>query len=640
MFALCAISLLSMVSEITPKTDSMARRLELIKPTDTVFVHVQRIDFATLGRVVREYQAGNDDRSLTSALGGAGVFFKQYGVAGSSTISRRGADANQTQVNWNGLPVNNAMLGMTDFNTLLNWGNTEMFLVEGGNSASVGSGSMGGTLFLRNGVAFGNKKSFEQKSKILSTIGSFGERNLAADIALQNQHLMFQVSAMRFESNNTFHFADLGLDLPKRVMENAHRQQSMLRSVLAYNKGSHFLKWVNELASMQRSLGLAMGSFQPLGRQDDDNLRSVLEYVYQPKGGFSATHRLGYVQDQINYFSSPTITYGSLSIGKTVHFQSEFYRVWKIWRAFLGNDIQYQQAHSEYYLGWSSRVLPASLIGLSAAKGKWNLGFNARYEWHEKVPTMGLSSVYQLSKKSSFKVNVHSSFRRPTLNDLFWVTGGMSQVLKPEKGKGAEIGYVFKSLSNASGRSHRSSSPWWVQSEITLYYRTVDQPILWVPKGTYWFATNLSGGGKYMGCQMSGLLKYQFNKNTSAVLKTNVDRVSSRVKQTPESLAYQQIFVPDWNGNVYLGVENGLFETGLGLDYTGKRFIQTDNLQFLNSYALLNAQVGLKKWVLPKGIVTQVKLELLNILNQEYVNMPGRPMPGRSIRMTLLIKMN
>jgi hypothetical protein len=170
MFALCAISLLSMVSEIIPKLDSVSRKMEVIKPTDTVFVHVQRIDFATLGRVVRDYQAGSDDKSLTSVLGGAGVFFKQYGVAGSSTISRRGADANQTQVNWNGLPVNNAMLGMTDFNTLLNWGNTEMFLVEGGNSASVGSGSMGGTLFLRNGVAFGSTKAFEQKSKLLSSI--------------------------------------------------------------------------------------------------------------------------------------------------------------------------------------------------------------------------------------------------------------------------------------------------------------------------------------------------------------------------------------------------------------------------------------------------------------------------------------
>ena len=640
MFALCAISLLSMVSEIIPKLDSVSRKVEVIKPTDTVFVHVQRIDFATLGRVVRDYQAGSDDKSLTSVLGGAGVFFKQYGVAGSSTISRRGADANQTQVNWNGLPVNNAMLGMTDFNTLLNWGNTEMFLVEGGNSASVGSGSMGGTLFLRNGVAFGSTKAFEQKSKLLSTIGSFGERNVAADVSVHNRNLMVQVSAMRFMSNNTFHFSDLGLDLPARLMENAQREQSMFRSVLAYNKGSHYLKAVSEFATMQRQLGLALGSFQALGRQDDNNMRSVLEYIYQPNRGFSATHRLGYVKDQINYFSSPSDSKGSLSIGKTVHFQSEFYRIWGIWKAFLGNDIQYQQAHSEYYLGWSTRLLPATLVGLSAAKGKASYGFNGRYEWHEKVPTMGLSLVYQASKQGSIKANVHSSFRRPTLNDLFWVTGATAPGLKPEKGMGAEVGYLFKSLTNGAGRWHRSSSPWSGQSEITVYYRTVDQPILWVPKGTYWFATNLSGGGKYAGCQISALLKYQIEHKGVLVFKSNVDRVSSRVKQTPEALAYQQIFVPDWNGNVYLGYENLRFESGIGVDYTGRRFIQTDNQQSLNPFALVNLQFGLRKVALPMGFGMQCKFEVLNVLNQEYVNMPGRPMPGRAIRMTLLIKSN
>ena len=641
MFALCAISLLSVVSEIIPKTDSVSRKLEVIKPVDTVFVHVQRIDFATLGRVVRDYQAGNDDRSLTSALGGAGVFFKQYGVAGSSTISRRGADANQTQVNWNGLPVNNAMLGMTDFNTLLNWGNTEMFLVEGGNSASVGSGSMGGTLFLRNGVAFGSSKTFEQKSKLLSTIGSFGERNVAADVSLHNRNLMVQVSALRFESNNAFHFSDLGLDIPSRLMENAHREQSMLRSVMAYNKGAHYLKAVSEFATMQRQLGLALGSFQALGRQDDNNMRSVLEYIYQPNRGFSATHRLGYVKDQINYFSSPSDNKGSLSIGKTVHFQSEFYRIWGIWKAFLGNDIQYQQAHSEYYLGWSSRVLPASLIGLSASKGKTSYGFNGRYEWHEKVPTMGLSFVYQASKQGSIKANVHSSFRRPTLNDLFWVTGGMAQGLKPEKGKGAEVGYLLKWLPNGLWKQNRVDQNRWVgQSELTFYYRTVDQPILWVPKGTYWFATNLSGGGIYVGGQLSASLKYQMGDKGSVILKSNVDRVSSRVKQTPESMAYQQIFVPDWNGNAYLGFENLRFETGIGMDYTGRRFIQTDNLESLNPFALVNLQFGLRKVVLPMGMMLQGKLELLNVLNQEYVNMPGRPMPGRAVRMTLVIKSN
>ena len=175
---------------------------------------------------------------------------------------------------------------------------------------------------------------------------------------------------------------------------------------------------------------------------------------------------------------------------------------------------------------------------------------------------------------------------------------------------------------------------------MTFYYRTVDQPILWVPKGTYWFATNLSGGGIYVGGQLSALLKYQMGDKGSVVLKSNLDRVSSRVKQTPESPTYQQIFVPNWNGNAYLGFENLRFESGFGVDYTGRRFIQTDNLQSLDPYALLNLQFGLKKLTLPWGLALQCNWEILNVLNQEYMSMPGRPMPGRAFRVTLLIKSN
>lgn len=122
------------------------------------------------------------------------------------------------------------------------------------------------------------------------------------------------------------------------------------------------------------------------------------------------------------------------------------------------------------------------------------------------------------------------------------------------------------------------------------------------------------------------------------MFKLNLDRVSSRVKQTPQSIAYQQIFVPDWNGNAYLGFENLHFETGIGLDYTGRRFIQTDNQESLDPYALTNMQFGLRGIPLPMGLLLHCKVELLNALNQSYVNMPGRPMPGRAFRITILLK--
>ena len=168
MLALCAISLLRIFSLDVDRGDTtlisgwVDGRDE--RPTDTVFIRAQRVDFATVGRVVKQFQSGDNDQLLTAAMQDGGAFFKQYGVTGSSTISRRGADANQTQINWNGLPINNPMLGMSDFNTLMSWGTGEMFLVEGGNSAVVGSGSMGGTLFMRNGLQFlegGHVTNFE-----------------------------------------------------------------------------------------------------------------------------------------------------------------------------------------------------------------------------------------------------------------------------------------------------------------------------------------------------------------------------------------------------------------------------------------------------------------------------------------------
>lgn len=174
MLALGWISLLGAVGSFTSEGDTLQRvAFSEERPCDTVFIRAQRLDFATIGRVVREMPSGDNDQLLTSVMQDAGVFFKQYGVTGSSTISRRGADANQTQINWNGLPINNPMLGMSDFNTLMSWGCGEMFLVEGGNSAVVGSGSMGGTLFMRNGLHFLDgdaREEYHSRSKAIATM--------------------------------------------------------------------------------------------------------------------------------------------------------------------------------------------------------------------------------------------------------------------------------------------------------------------------------------------------------------------------------------------------------------------------------------------------------------------------------------
>lgn len=639
MLALCAISLLRIFSLDVDRGDTT-----LIsgwvdghdeRPTDTVFIRAQRVDFATVGRVVKQFQSGDNDQLLTAAMQDGGAFFKQYGVTGSSTISRRGADANQTQINWNGLPINNPMLGMSDFNTLMSWGTGEMFLVEGGNSAVVGSGSMGGTLFMRNGLQFlegDNITNSEVQSKAMLTAGSFGERNLAANVKLMGKRTFASFDVANFTHQNAFVFNDLGLELPKRKMENALRTQQMMRVVSGMKWKRSQLRGVIEFAGMSRQLGLAMGSLQPLGKQLDLNLRGLLEHQVTFKGHLSMLQRLGGVMDQIDYYSTPNDTLGSLSRGKTLHYQNEIYYTRKSVRFLLGTDFQYQRANTEYYLGWARRILPASLVGLYWSDRKWSAVGNARYEWNERMPTAGLSLQFQVSRRLAWKSNVHSSFRRPTLNDLFWVSGAALSPLKSEKGWGSELGVMVKTDLTTYKQCQLQFT-----AEITGYYRELDFPILWVPAGAVWRATNLSGGGRYAGAQLSVQVQAHIRQSKMG-LQINLDRVKALVKQAESGPEYQQIFVPLYNGNIALSWHRPKYQFSVNTQLVGLRYIQTDNLASLPAYALVNAQWRYPAVLTKKGVVFDVGFQTQNLTLTQYFSMPGRPMPGRSVQFTLWIK--
>jgi hypothetical protein len=159
----------------------------------------------------------------------------------------------------------------------------------------------------------------------------------------------------------------------------------------------------------------------------------------------------------------------------------------------------------------------------------------ARYEWNERMPTAGISLQFQASRRLAWKSNVHSSFRRPTLNDLFWVSGAALSPLKSEKGWGAEMGFLLK-----TGPTNFRQTVFNLTAEFTTYYRELDFPILWVPAGAVWRATNLSGGGRYAGAQISVQAQAHVRQSKMG-LQINLDRVKASVKQSALGPEYQPI---------------------------------------------------------------------------------------------------
>ncbi len=222
--------------------------------------------------------------------------------------------------------------------------------------------------------------------------------------------------------------------------------------------------------------------------------------------------------------------------------------------------------------------------------------------------------------------------RRPTLNDLFWVSGAALTPLKSEKGWGSELGLLWQPQ-NIILRSAKISA----NAELTTYYRELDFPILWVPAGAVWRATNISGGGRYSGLQLSAQIHAQIQQSKFGI-QTNFDRVKALVKQSSQGPEYQQIFVPLYNGNLAVSLHRPNNQFVLNTQFTGYRHVQTDNLDGLPAYALLNAAWRHKNLLQHKGISADLGIQLQNITQTVYYSMPGRPMPGRSVQFTLWVQ--
>ena len=591
-------------------------------PVDTVYIHAQRIELSQIGRVKLEITNSTSPQSMQNSLLNSAVFLKQYGVSGSSTISRRGADPSQTQVLWNGLPVNNSMHGLTDFNNISSFGLQEVFIIEGGNSALFGSGSVGGTIFLRNKIKYNQGVS----GQIVSQYGQYQNYANGANLVISKKYHYLQLTASTINNYNKFPFFDR-VEGVNRSADNAYLKQQLFRAVYGYKKLAHEFKMVVENNSGNRGLGTQIGSSQFLGIQKDNNFRSVFEYQFSAND-FQSVMRLGYVRDIIKYYSDGI--HGDSSVAHTPYFQTEIYKTWKGVRWLFGIDAQQINAYSlNYKLLNANRFYSASLISATFKMLKSDITVNSRFEHFEKIPTAGISMVTPLRTFAKLKFNVHTSFRRPTLNDLFWNTNSTKMAI-PEKGWGTEIGIQKEFNSNKQQYSF----------EITGYYRELNNPIIWVPNGASWIVTNFYNG-KYLGAQMQS--KYMFSINETKVkIFAIADWVRTQVKNSGESIAQQQIFIPDFMGNFGFSHIVKKATWGVDVQHVGNRFIQSDNQQWLAGYRLINAQIGLNQIILHTNknhseVKMNVLVECKNLFNNLYQSMPNRAMPGRTLSMSLSI---
>ena len=130
------------------------------------------------------------------------LFVKQYGRATLSTVSFRGTGPSHTQVSWNGMRINNPMLGMTDFSMIPAYFVDDASLLHGSSSVNETGGGLGGLVRLstRPAAADGFGLQYVQGVGMFRTFDEF------LRLTWGNEHWQVSTRAVLQSSENDFKY--------------------------------------------------------------------------------------------------------------------------------------------------------------------------------------------------------------------------------------------------------------------------------------------------------------------------------------------------------------------------------------------------------------------------------------------------
>ena len=601
---------------------------------DTVFleqveVYAPPLDRFTIGqtvktvdkRVLEEFAGQNLGEVLQQR---SGIFVRQYGPGMLASVTMRGAAAGHTAVFWNGIPINSASLGQSDFSILPTNGFDQVTVHHGSSGALYGTDAIGGSIHLNSKLNFGQGSKFS----FYQGVGSFGRVNNQLQYNYSNQKIATTTRVYRNFADNNYPYTNRSkFGSPVEIQQHAAIQQHGANQDIGWNVGkksqlSTSLWW----NLTDREIQPVMGS-NNLDVQKDQNLRWVADYFHF---GTSATWnvKVGAIRDELlfNRRSRNLVTqyFASSDFEKSISEKWET-KTGARYTLIEGNLSTYEATDNRLELYHSSNFQPWE---------RFSLSLNLRqliFEGNFAPFTPSISGKYHVLRKGSHQVDMNGAFARsfkvPTINDRFWVPGGNPDLLS-EDSWSSELGAVH------TWRQGRAA----LETQLTVYRMWVDNWIIWLPNGNFWSPTNIrkvenSGvelfiNGKYDLSYLKMELQMDYALNR-ALNQTNI---SENDRSGGKQLPYTPLHKYQVTGRVIKDKVSGFINT----QYISERFIGTDNVGTVAPYQLWNLG-GNYQWRLFTRLEGRIGFQMNNILNQEYEVLRLRPMPGRNYQINLNI---
>lgn len=592
------------------------------------------------------------------------LFVKQYGRATLSTVSFRGTGPSHTQVTWNGMRINNPMLGMTDFSMIPAYFVDDATLLHGTSSVNDTGGGLGGLVKLstRPATADGFGLQYVQGVGMFHTFDEFLRLTWGDDRWQVSTRAVYQSSENDFRYRNRDKKENIyddemniiGSYYPvERNRSGAFRDLHLLQEVY-YNtgRGDRFganVWYVNSNRELPMLTTDYADDREFENRQREETLRSVVSWDHLRRD-WKLGARVGYIHTWMayDYLRDPgngILTAMTRSRSRINTFYGQLdgeYALGRRW-LFTASLAAYQHlvvsADKNIILQEGDRAVVGydqGRVELSgAASVKWRpverLGLSAvlRGEMYgtDWAPIPALMADYLLSERGQIvaRASVSRNYRFPTLNDLYFLPGGNPD-LRSEHGIAYEAGLSF-----AVGRE----GSYTLSGSASWYDQRIDDWILWLPTTKGFFSpVNVKKVHAYgvemqadLDMALGGDWKLDLNGTFSWAPSINVgEKMSPADQSVGKQLPYEPVWSATASGRLTWRTWSLLYQWC----YYSQRYTMSSNdvtlTGYLPPYFMNNA--SLEKRFLLRWCDLSLKAAVNNLFDEEYLSVLSRPMPG------------
>jgi len=572
----------------------------------------------------------NGDR-LSDVLKTSGnVFLKSYGNNASlSTISLNGLGAEHTLILIDGKKQNSFQNSQSDLNLLPKDKIEKIEILNNGSSSIYGSNAIGGVV----NIITKNEETDKMKVKVSGSYGSYGYGKYGVNIINSNGKLNYDLYYFKEKSEDNFkyYYNDGIIKTEKERINNKFDADNIYLNLnYRLNKRNDLRLNSGYFSQTRNNPGIEAGTPPSASKQSDKNWNSNLIYKYNRDDKLIITSEINYQNNLMKYnepglsdsYYKNYVISGNTSISLRSDFIKNTTGIEYINAGIKGSSFYGDISRKQY------SVFSANEISLT---DKLKFFPSVRLDYMSDLSKNVVTGKFGINYRPfdrynlNFRASAGNNFSAPTFNELYWQNIG-NRDLSPEKSINFDAGLIYRFTAFA-------------ENTVELNYTKIkiEDKIVWKPaEYGFWRPYNIDKSeSNILSFDLKSKLSLSKNLNMGFAYNYTYNKSTKESSDYPgdESQGKQIFYIPVEMSKMGFEAEYKGVSLNLFYSFTGRRYSDYANRNRLPVIDLLDGNIGYRFSL--KNLSISTRLEINNILNEDYQVMQGYPMPLRNYKINL-----